>query len=143
MFGNNRNQLRQYFFDVWNKRQKGEPLQSLELIIATVIEEHPEYHRLLSDPASSVDKDWTPEQGETNPFLHMGMHISIQEQLGADQPAGIKLLYQQLLHKFGQAHDVEHQMIECLGFVLWQAQTTGKQPDLNAYQDCLKKLLSQ
>lgn len=141
MFGNDRNQIRQYFFTVWQKRQRGETLQALEQIIATVMEEHPEYHALFNDPAATLDKDWTPEQGETNPFLHMGMHISIQEQLGADQPPGIKMLYQQLLHKFGQAHEVEHQMIECLGFVLWQAQTTGKEPDLNDYQACLKKLL--
>ena len=141
MFGNDRNQIRQYFFTVWQKRQRGEILHALELIIATVIEEHPEYHKLLNDPDAALDKEWTPEQGETNPFLHMGMHISIQEQLGADQPPGIKLLYQQLLHKFSQAHEVEHQMIECLGFVLWQAQATGKEPDLNEYLGCLKKLL--
>ena len=141
MFGNDRNQMRQYFFTVWTKKQQGEPLQALELIIATVIEEHPEYHELLKDPEDALDKDWTPEQGETNPFLHMGMHISIQEQLGADLPPGIKTLYQQLLGKFGQAHEVEHQMIECLGFILWQAQTTGKEPDMQQYQQCLKKLL--
>ena len=141
MFGNDRNQIRQYFFTVWQKRQGGEPLQALEQIIATVIEEHPEYHALLGDPASSLDRDWTPEQGETNPFLHMGMHISIQEQLGADHPPGIKLLYQQLLKKFGQAHEVEHQMIDCLGLIMWQAQTTGNETHLNEYQLCLKKLL--
>lgn len=141
MFGNDRNQIRQYFFTVWQKKLTGENLSALESIIATVIEEHPEYHDLLSDPDSALDRDWTPEQGQTNPFLHMGMHISIQEQLGAEQPPGIKMLYQQLLHKFGQAHEVEHQMIECLGFVMWQSQTTGKDPDLNDYMACLKKLL--
>ena len=140
MFGNDRNQIRQYFITVWQKRLKGETLQALEQIIATVIEEHPEYQPLLVDP-DAIDKDWTPEQGQTNPFLHMGMHISIQEQLGADQPAGIKMLYQQLLQKFGQAHEVEHQMIECLGYVLWQAQSTGNEPDLQEYSACLKKLL--
>ncbi len=140
MFGNDRNQIRQYFITVWQKRLKGENLQALEQIIATVIEEHPEYQPLLVDP-DAIDKDWTPEQGQTNPFLHMGMHISIQEQLGADQPAGIKMLYQQLLQKFGQAHEVEHQMIECLGYVLWQAQSTGNEPDLQEYSACLKKLL--
>ena len=141
MFGNDRNQIRQYFFTVWQKKQNSETLSALEQIIATVVEEHPEYHNLLNDPDSALDRDWTPEQGETNPFLHMGMHISIQEQLGAEQPPGIKMLYQQLLHKFGQAHEVEHQMIECLGFVMWQSQTTGREPDLNDYMTCLKKLL--
>ena len=141
MFGNDRNQIRQYFFTVWQKKQRKESLSALEQIIGTVIDEHPEYHSLLSDPANTLDKEWTPEQGETNPFLHMGMHIGIQEQLGAERPPGIKRLYQQLLAKFGHAHDVEHQMIECLGFVMWQAQTTGQEPDLNQYLTCLKKLL--
>ena len=141
MFGNDRNQIRQFFFTVWNKRQQGDSLSALENIVAGVIDEHPEYHKLLDQPDTALDRDWTPEHGETNPFLHMGMHISIQEQLGVDQPAGIKLIYQQLLNKFGQAHEVEHQMIECLGLVLWQAQTGGTQPDLQAYQQCLQKLL--
>ena len=132
--------MRQYFITVWQKRLEGETLQALEQIIATVIEEHPEYQSLLAEP-DAIDRDWTPEQGQTNPFLHMGMHISIQEQLGADQPAGIKLLYQQLLQKFDHAHEVEHQMIDCLGLVLWQAQSTGGEPDLQAYMNCIKKLL--
>ncbi|MGD2119376.1 MAG: DUF1841 family protein [Chromatiales bacterium] len=141
MFGNDRNQIRQVFFTAWNKRLQGDNLSALENIIVTVIDEHPEYHKLLQDADSALDRDWTPEQGETNPFLHMGMHISIQEQLGADLPAGIKLIYQQLLQKYGKAHEVEHQMIDCLGLVLWQAQTSGRQPDLQDYQQCLQKLL--
>ena len=141
MFGNDRNQMRQFFFEVWSKKNQGELLTSLEHIVANVIEEHPEYHHYLNDRDNSLNKDWMPEQGETNPFLHMGMHITIQEQLGADQPPGIKQIYQQLINKYKKAHEAEHHMIDCLGLVLWQAQTTQKEPDLLQYQECLKKLL--
>jgi hypothetical protein len=141
MFANDRTQIRKYFFSVWEKKTQGLALTGLDEIIAHVIEIHPEYHHYLKDSDDTLDRDWTPEQGETNPFLHMGMHITIHEQLGADRPLGIKMLYQQLLGKFGQPHEVEHKMIDCLGLVLWQAQTTQKEPDLMQYQECLKKLL--
>jgi hypothetical protein len=141
MFGNDRTHIRQYFFSVWEKKLQGQPLAGLDEIIAHVIEIHPEYHHYLQDSDDVLGRDWTPEQGETNPFLHMGMHITIHEQLGADRPVGIKIIYQQLLGKFGQPHEVEHKMIDCLGLVLWQAQTAQKEPDLMQYQECLKKLL--
>ena len=141
MFGNDRNQIRQFYFDVWNKHQNGALLQGLETVVAQVIEEHPEYHKLLNDADANLNRDWTPEQGESNPFLHMGMHISIQEQLGSQRPPEIRSIYQQLLNKYANAHETEHQMIECLGFVMWQAQSTGKEPDLNQYLECLKKLI--
>lgn len=141
MFGNDRTQLRQYFFTAWKKKINAQPLSALEEIIAHVIEIHPEYHHHLSDPDNSLDKEWSPEQGESNPFLHMAMHISIHEQLGADRPTGILNLYQQLLTKYQLDHEVEHKMIDCLGFVMWQSQATGKEPDLNQYQECIRKLL--
>jgi len=141
MFGNDRNQIRQFYFDVWHKHQNGALLQGLETVVAQVIEEHPEYHKLLNDADANLNRDWTPEQGESNPFLHMGMHISIQEQLGSQRPPEIRSIYQQLLNKYANAHETEHQMIECLGFVMWQAQSTGKEPDLNQYLECLKKLI--
>lgn len=140
MFGNDRNELRQFYFNVWQKKKDNAPLQALEQIVATVIAEHPEYHGMLEDPDSHLDRDWTPEHGETNPFLHMGMHISIQEQLGSNRPPAIRDLYQKMLDKFGNAHDVEHQMIECLGFVMWQAQSSGREPDLEQYIECIRKL---
>ncbi len=140
MFGNDRNQIRRFFFGVWQKKTTGQPLESLEQVVATVIDEHPEYHGLLSDPDANMDRDWTPEQGETNPFLHMGMHISIQEQLGSNRPAGIRELYQALLQRHGNAHEVEHHILECLGLVMWQAQSTGREPDLEQYLDCIRIL---
>jgi hypothetical protein len=141
MFGNDRTQIRKYFFEVWDKKNQGQSLTGLDEIIAHVIEIHPEYHHYLQDSDDALDREWTPEQGETNPFLHMGMHISIHESLGTDRPAGTRSIYQQLLGKYGQPHEVEHKMIDCLGLVMWQAQTTQKEPDMQQYRECLKKLL--
>jgi len=141
MFGQNREQLRRFFQTTWQKRLDGEPLQPLEQLVAQVIEQHPEYHPHLSDE-DQLQRDFTPEQGETNPWLHMGMHISLGEQLGADRPPGIRASYQQIVARFGDAHTAEHAMMDCLGVVLWEAQRAGRTPDDNAYLECLRKLAS-
>lgn len=140
MFGNDRNELRRMFFNCWRKAQTGEALEPLENLIAEIIRLHPEYHELLSDEQTHLDKDYTPETGQTNPFLHMAMHISIQEQLQTDRPAGIRSLYQQLMAKFADAHEVEHQMMECLGQMIWQAQRDNSLPDETHYLTCLREL---
>jgi hypothetical protein len=139
MFGNDRNELRRMFFDSWRKTQNNEPLEPLENLIAEIIRLHPEYHALLEDEAANLDKDYTPEMGQTNPFLHMAMHISIQEQLQTDRPAGIRSLYQQLMSRQGDAHEVEHTMMECLGQMIWQAQRDNCPPNEQLYLDCLQQ----
>lgn len=141
MFSNDRNRMRQVFFAAWQKKQQNQELSALEQMLVQVMLEHPEYHPVLNDPDAFADRDWTPEQGQTNPFLHMAMHLGIHEQLAADMPTGIKLLYQQLLGKFNQPHDLEHKMMDCLGQALWQAQASGREPDMHEYLACLKKLL--
>ena len=141
MFSNNRNQLRKMFFHSWQKFQSGETLEPLEQIIAQIVQQHPEYHSLLADEIAHLDKDYTPEMGETNPFLHMSMHIAIVEQLSVDRPAGIKDLYQQLVLKFYDSHEAEHHIMECLGQVMWEAQRNQAMPDDNQYLECLRKLL--
>lgn len=141
MYGSDRTQLRQVFFRAWQKKLNAAVLSELEHIIVHVIELHPEYHHYLENPDTSLQRDWSAQHGESNPFLHMGMHISIHEQLGADQPPGIKLLYQRLLNKYHQPHEVEHRMIDCLGLVMWQSQTSQTEPDLQQYRECLEKLL--
>lgn len=133
--------MRQVFFAAWQKKQQNQELSALEQMLVQVMLEHPEYHPVLNDPDAFADRDWTPEQGQTNPFLHMAMHLGIHEQLAADMPTGIKLLYQQLLGKFNQPHDLEHKMMDCLGQALWQAQASGREPDMHEYLACLKKLL--
>lgn len=140
MFGNDRNQLRQYYIDTWNKAQKNQALEPLEQVIANVISDHPEYHAILSDSDKALEREYLPEGGESNPFMHMGMHIAIHEQLGADRPAGIRDLYQKIASRTGDAHKAEHKMIECLAEMMWQAQRAGKTPDEKHYIKALKKL---
>ena len=143
MFGQDRDELRRMFFSVWRKAQSSEPLEPLENLIAEIIKLHPEYHALLTDEQTNLDKDYTPEMGQTNPFLHMAMHISIQEQLQTDRPVGIRSLYQQLIAKMSDPHDVEHAIMECLGQMIWQAQRDNSLPDENRYLDCLQELCRQ
>ena len=139
MFGDDRNELRRLFFHSWRKAQQNEPLEPLESLIAEIIRLHPEYHALLEDEDANLDKDYTPEMGQTNPFLHMAMHISIQEQLQTDRPAGIRARYQQLMASQHDAHEVEHTMMECLGQMIWQAQRDNCPPDEQLYLDCLQQ----
>ena len=136
--GESRSDTRRAFFDVWKKLQASVPLTALEGIIADVIRLHPEYHALLEQGDEVLDKDWLPEGGETNPFLHMGMHIALHEQLSIDRPAGIKAAYAALLQKTGDVMQTEHAILECLGETLWRAQRENRLPDEQAYLACIK-----
>jgi hypothetical protein len=134
-----RDEVRQMYLAVWHKLQQKMPLEPMEALIADVIEIHPEYHVLLEAGDDIRLQEFTPEQGQTNPFLHMGMHIALREQAGADRPSGIRSIHQKLLTQKGQ-HEAEHAMMECLGQSLWSAQRNNQLPDEAAYLDCLKKL---
>ena len=134
-----RDQVRQVYLNVWQKMQQQRLLEPMEALIADVIEVHPEYHELLDKNDETRQQDFTPEQGQTNPFLHMGMHIALREQAGADRPTGIAEVYQRLLASRGQ-HEAEHAMMECLGQALWQAQRDGEPPNEAVYLECLKKI---
>jgi Domain of unknown function (DUF1841) len=129
----NRQQLRQMYIDAWRKHRNQQPLQPLEAQIADVIELHPEYQALFNAAEDILDKDWLPEGGASNPFLHMGLHLAVRDQVATDRPAGISHAYQSLLHKRGSRHEAEHQMIECLADALWNAQRSGQPPDEAAY----------
>ena len=131
--GESRSDTRQTFFEVWQKMQAGVPMTALETIIAEVIRIHPEYHDLLAQGVEMLDKDWLPEGGETNPFLHMGMHIAIREQLSIDRPPGIKAAYEALLTQTRDVMATEHMMLECLGETLWRAQRERRMPDEQLY----------
>ena len=111
----------------------------MEALIADVIEIHPEYHAILESGDEVQHQDFTPDQGQTNPFLHMGMHIALREQASTDRPPGVKTIHQKLISTKGQ-HEAEHSMMECLGQALWNAQRNHQSPDETAYLDCLKKL---
>jgi len=140
MFGQDRNQLRQMYLDAWRKQQNNEVMQPLEVMIAEVVSLHPEYHALLEQGEDALDKDFLPEMGEANPFMHMGMHIAIREQLSTDRPTGIVLAHKKLLLRLQNAHEVEHQIMECLGQSLWEAQRNNRAPDESQYLSCVQKL---
>ncbi len=141
MFNPSRDQARQIFFDTWQKYRQQETLTGLEQIALEVILLHPEYHDMLEDVERYRDKDYLPEMGDTNPFLHMSMHIAIKEQLSIDQPAGICDRFERLRKNCGSEHDAAHQVMECLAEMIWQAQRCQSAPDAAIYFDCLDRQL--
>ncbi|MDJ0917158.1 MAG: DUF1841 family protein [Woeseiaceae bacterium] len=138
MFGQNRDQLRRMYADAWRKLTSGAVLTPLESQIATVVQEHPEYHRYLGEDGFS--EEFTPERGETNPFLHMGLHLAIREQVATDRPAGIAALFEGLVEKSGDKLETEHRMIDVLAEVMWESQRSNAPPDERAYLERLKAL---
>lgn len=143
MFNPTREQVRQLFFDTWRKYRQKEILSGIETIALEVILSHPEYQGMLDDSERYHDKNYFPEMGETNPFLHMSMHVAIKEQLSIDQPVGIRKKFELLLEKTGNEHDATHLIIECLAEMLWQAQRNQTPPDARIYLDCLDKWIDR
>jgi hypothetical protein len=126
------------YADTWQKRCDKIPLTPLEAQIADVIEWHPEYHAdVMSD---ELNKDYTPDAGKTNPFLHMGLHLGIREQIATNRPSGITSIYSTLTARVGDAHLAEHRMIDCLAETLWEAQSQNTAPDEQKYLDRLNHL---
>ncbi len=138
IFGEDRNELRKMYADAWKKQCDKTPLTPLEAQIAAVIEWHPEYHNEVTD--AELDKDYTPDGGRTNPFLHMGLHMGIREQVATNRPPGIKGVFAQLTARTGDAHEAEHQMIDCLAETLWEAQSQNSAPDEQKYLERLHRL---
>ena len=139
MYNPTRDQARDFFFSAWTHYRDGVPLTDLERIVVEIIAMHPEYHALLGARERYAGRDYTPEQGETNPFLHLGLHLSIAEQLATDRPQGIRAEFDRLLKKHGAQHDALHDLLECLGETMWQSQRTGTPPDTDAYLECLRR----
>ena len=139
MFNPNRDQARQFFIDTWAKFQRRDPLSPLEEKTAAIIRLHPEYHRVLDNPTSFISTDWRPEAGDINPFLHLGFHLAIQEQLDIDQPHGIREIHAQLAAKLDDPHAATHEILECLGETLWQSQRTGQALDGALYLQLLRQ----
>lgn len=139
MFNPTRDEARQFLFDAWRKYRDKGILTDLEALAADHILRHPEYHALLDDPDGNRDRDWRPEQGDTNPFLHLMMHLSISEQLAIDQPAGIRQHYQVLARKLGDEHRAMHEVMDCLAEMIWTSQRHGSPPDGAGYIACLEK----
>jgi hypothetical protein len=139
MFNPSRDQARSFLFDTWRKRRAGELLTPLEDLTAQLIERHPEFHDLLSNPEQHQGKDYAPEHGVTNPFLHLMMHLTIEEQLSIGQPQGIRAHFQRLSAHYNSEHDAQHRMMECLGEMIWQAQRNETAPDAVIYLNCLEQ----
>ena len=141
LFSHERNDLRQVFFNAWQKHSKNISLEPMEQIIVQVIKLHPEYHKFFEDADVNLGKDFSPEMGETNPFLHLSMHIAIHEQLSINQPQGITGYYKKLIKKTNDPHDAEHELMDCLGEMIWTAQRENKAPDEKVYLNCVKQKL--
>lgn len=136
MFNPTRDQVRDTFFEAWRKYRAGEPLAGIETIALDVILAHPEYHATLSDPARHRDREY---EGEANPFLHMSLHVALEEQLSIDQPPGIVQRFNVLLLKRQDRHEALHEALECLAETVWRSQREGAPPDAAAYLECLVK----
>jgi hypothetical protein len=134
MFEPTREQARNTFFEAWRKHRAGQPVSGIEALALEVILLHPEYHEALSHPERSRDKDYFDE---SNPFLHMSLHVALEEQLSIDQPPGIAGRFQALASRFHDRHEALHQALECLGETVWRAQRDHAPPDAAAYLDCL------
>jgi len=139
LFNPSRDDARNFLFESWRKYRKQEMLTPLEALVSRLIEIHPEYHAILEDPDRYQNRDYQPDQGEANPFLHMMMHLTIEEQISIDQPAGVRAHFVRLTRKLESEHDAQHQMMDCLGEMIWQAQRSGTLPDPKIYLTCIER----
>ena|SRR5688572_17104915 len=136
MFSPSRDDVRQMFFGAWRKYRQAVPLVGIEAAALDVILQHPEYHGVLEEPQRYVERDYTDE---SNPFLHMSLHLALEEQLSIDQPPGIRGRWEALLRRSAGRHEALHHAIECLAEMLWHAQRDGTPPDAAAYLSCLER----
>ena len=139
MFAPSQHDVRRFFCDADRKRRLGEPLAPIEALAVDWIAEHPEYHADLSDLDAALVRSYAVEDGGTNPFLHLAMHLSISEQLAIDQPQGIRAAFERLAARKGSEHAAHHELMECLGEMLWASQRGGQPPDGDAYLDCVRR----
>jgi hypothetical protein len=137
--GMSRDQLREMYRAAWRKFRTQQALSPLEKQVVAVISEHPEY-RVIVESAASDLANYSPHGGQINPWLHMGLHLAIREQVATNRPAGIAELHAKLASATGDAHEAEHRMLEVLAGQIWEAQRSGKPPDENAYLERLRVL---
>ncbi|MCX7162413.1 MAG: DUF1841 family protein [Betaproteobacteria bacterium] len=138
MFNPSRDQARQFLIDAWAKRRKMLPATPMDILAADLVALHPEYHELL-EADDALSREWTPEQGETNPFLHLSLHLAIEEQLSIDQPIGIRAAFNTLLARHSDRHEALHAVLDCLGEMIWRSQRSGLPPDGESYLACVRR----
>ncbi len=131
--------VRRFFCEAYRKLRAGQPLTPMDALAASWIDEHPEYHADLSDVDAALAAVYTVEDGRTNPFLHLAMHLTISEQCSIDQPHGIKQAVELLAARRGTLHDAHHEVMECLGEMVWASQRSGLPPDGLAYLDAVRR----
>ena len=139
MFTPSRDEARRFLVDAWSKHRAKQPLSGLEHVAAGLIALHPEYHSVVENPERFVDRDWKPEAGAANPFLHLSLHLAVAEQIAIDQPPGIRAQFERLRAARGDEHAALHAVLECLGEVMWSAQRHGTPPDAALYIACLER----
>jgi hypothetical protein len=139
MFQPSQADVRRFFCTIHAKQRGGLPLDAMELVAAPWIAEHPEYHPELTDAEAAVAAMYTVEEGRSNPFLHLSMHLSIQEQVAIDQPSGIRQAVELLAARRHSLHDAHHEVMECLGEMIWASQRSGLPPDGEAYIECVRR----
>ncbi len=139
MFAPSQSDVRRFFCEAYRKQREGAPLTPMEVLASDWIALHPEYHAELENVDAALAARFDVDAGRTNPFLHLSMHLSISEQLGIDQPRGIKQAFDLLKAKRGSAHDAQHEVMECLGEMMWQSQRSGLPPDGERYIECVRR----
>jgi hypothetical protein len=140
MFTPSQQDVRQFFCATFAKQREGRvPLTAIEVLAASWIDEHPEYHADLADEVAALRAVYTVEQGRGNPFLHLSMHLTISEQASIDQPRGLRQAIERLAARYGSLHEAHHEAMECLGEMVWTSQRSGLPPDGQAYVDCLRR----
>lgn len=143
MFNPSQHDVRRFFCEAYRKHRANEILTPLEAIARDWVAQHPEYADQLADVESALAADYSVERAQSNPFLHLSMHLSIAEQISIDQPPGIRAAYQALANKLQSEHEAHHQIMECLGEMIWASQRSGLPPDGAAYIDCVKRRSSR
>jgi hypothetical protein len=138
--GQSRDQLREAYRAAWRRYKQQHTLSPLDKQVVAVISEHPEYHVIVESAAADL-ANYSPRSGQLNPWLHMGLHLAVREQVATNRPQGIAELHTKLAAKVGGAHEAEHCMLEVLAEQLWEAQRAGKAPDEKVYLERLLRLV--
>ena len=139
MFAPSRDEARRFVIGAWTKFRAGEPLSDIERLVASLVAMHPEYQPLIEEGERHLEREWTPDVGAMNPFLHLSLHLAVAEQLAIDQPPGIRAEFERLREARGDEHAALHAVLECLGETMWQAQRLGTGPDAEVYLGCLRR----
>ena len=143
LYNPSRDQARQFLFDAWAKFKQNAALTDLEKIAIEVIQMHPEYHAILDAPERYLSQQYFPEMGETNPFLHLSLHLSVIEQVSINQPIGISDVYAKLLKKYNDKHLAQHDLLECLAETIWHSQRNNLPLDSAHYLNLLHQRIGQ